>query len=101
MTNQASEDELEHELDDIVHDALGEVFCRDCEHPRCLNKVKLYKAAIQALIRTEKLKLLAEVREARKSELEMFKKIPIELMSREVADHISRRYAELSKEAEL
>ena len=53
MTNQASEDELEHELDDIVHDALGEVFCPDCEHPRCLNKVKLYKTAIKALIRTE------------------------------------------------
>ena len=62
-TNQASEDELEHEIDDIVHDALGEVFCHDCEHPRCLNKVKLYKKAIQTLIRTEKLKLLAEVRE--------------------------------------
>lgn len=56
-------DELEHELDDIVHDALGEVFCHDCEHPRCLNKVKLYKKAIQSIIRTEKLKLLAEVRE--------------------------------------
>lgn len=62
-TNQASEDELEHELDDIVHDALGEVFCYDCEHPRCLNKVKLYKTAILAIIRTEKLKLLDEVRE--------------------------------------
>ena len=60
-TNQASEDELEHELDDIVHDALGEEFCNDCEHPRCLNKVKLYKRAIKALIRTEKLKLLDEV----------------------------------------
>ena len=58
MSNQASEDELEHELDDIVHDALVEVFCYDCEHPRCLNKVKLYKTAIQSLIRTEKLKLL-------------------------------------------
>ena len=63
MTNQASEDELEHQLDDIVHDALEEVFCPDCEHPRCLNKVKLYKKAILALLRTEKLKLLAEVRE--------------------------------------
>lgn len=68
MTNQASEDELEHELDDIVHDALGEVFCYDCEHPRCLNKVKLYKTAILAIIRTEKLKLLETI----KSEWEKF-----------------------------
>ena len=38
-------------LDDIVHDALGEVFCGDCEHTRCLNKVKLYKQAITSLIK--------------------------------------------------
>ena len=38
-------------LDDIVHDALGEVFCGDCEHTRCLNKVKLYKKAITSLIK--------------------------------------------------
>jgi len=42
-----------HTINDVVHDALGEVFCGDCEHPRCLNKVKLYSGAIQDIINSE------------------------------------------------
>ena len=36
-----------------------------------------------------------KVLEARQSELEMFKKIPIQNMSKEVSEHITRRYTEL------
>lgn len=39
---------LDLDLNDIVHNALGETFCGDCEYPRCLGKVDTYKRALNA-----------------------------------------------------
>lgn len=68
-TNQASEDELMRQLGFRYEPSEGgyyiHKFVKNQENPSSLNSVLVPEVArqIQALIRTEKLKLLAEVRE--------------------------------------
>lgn len=61
-TQNTQDSSVEDELNDIVHDALGDTFCPDCEHPRCLNKVKLYKSAIRKLMHQHTAKAVLEAR---------------------------------------
>ena len=59
MTNQASEDELDEQIRLLLQDAMGDFPTEHLLEYHTNN----FKQAIQAIIRTEKLKLLAEVRE--------------------------------------
>ena len=56
MTNQASEETLDSIRDRIIHAANN-------GYSESINDLDYYDKPLQALIRTEKLKLLAEVRE--------------------------------------
>jgi len=58
-TNQASEDELDEQIRLLLQDAMGDFPTEHLLEYHTNN----FKQAIQAIIRTEKLKLLAEVRE--------------------------------------